>query len=106
VALDYAHTRTDEAGLPLGIVNRDINAARIRMGPHGRVRLTDFGVALSRLAGRLAVGHLPPAAPGRSPLRRARGTAGPRVWEFLVSPHLPVTGILRNRPALTHNALA
>ena len=53
-ALDHAHTRTDEAGLPLGIVNRDINPARIRMGPHGEVRLTDFGVALSRLTGRLA----------------------------------------------------
>jgi serine/threonine-protein kinase len=53
-ALDHAHTRTDDAGLPLGIVNRDINPARIRMGPHGEVRLTDFGVALSRLAGRLA----------------------------------------------------
>jgi serine/threonine-protein kinase len=53
-ALDYAHTRTDDVGLPLGIVNRDINPARIRMGPHGEVRLTDFGVALSRLVGRLA----------------------------------------------------
>ncbi|MCP3138179.1 serine/threonine protein kinase [Pyxidicoccus xibeiensis] len=53
-ALDYAHTRTDDVGLPLGIVNRDINPARIRLGPHGEVRLTDFGVALSRLAGRLA----------------------------------------------------
>lgn len=53
-ALDYAHTRTDDVGLLLGIVNRDINPARIRMGPHGEVRLTDFGVALSRLAGRLA----------------------------------------------------
>lgn len=53
-ALDYAHTRTDDAGVPLGIVNRDVNPARIRMTPHGEVRLTDFGVALSHLAGRLA----------------------------------------------------
>jgi serine/threonine-protein kinase len=53
-ALDYAHTRTDDAGVPLGIVNRDVNPARIRLDPHGQVRLTDFGVALSRLAGRLA----------------------------------------------------
>lgn len=53
-ALDYAHTRTDDAGVPLGIVNRDVNPARIRLEPHGEVRLTDFGVALSRLAGRLA----------------------------------------------------
>jgi serine/threonine protein kinase len=40
--------------VPLGIVNRDINPARIRVGPRGQVRLTDFGVALSHLAGRLA----------------------------------------------------
>jgi len=53
-ALDYAHTRTDDAGVPLRIVNRDVNPARIRMSPHGEVRLTDFGVALSHLAGRLA----------------------------------------------------
>ncbi|RKH78800.1 serine/threonine protein kinase [Corallococcus sp. AB045] len=53
-ALDYAHTRTDEAGLPLGIVNRDVNPGRIRLGPRGEVRMTDFGVALSVLTGRVA----------------------------------------------------
>ncbi|RKH40430.1 serine/threonine-protein kinase [Corallococcus sicarius] len=53
-ALDYAHTRTDEAGLLLGIVNRDVNPGRIRLGPRGEVRMTDFGVALSRLTGRVA----------------------------------------------------
>ncbi|CAM4063420.1 serine/threonine-protein kinase [Corallococcus exiguus] len=53
-ALDYAHTRTDEAGTPLGIVNRDVNPGRIRLGPRGEVRMTDFGVALSRLTGRVA----------------------------------------------------
>ncbi|MCE9669818.1 protein kinase [Myxococcus stipitatus] len=53
-ALAYAHARTDDAGFPLGIVNRDVNPARIRVGPHGEIRLTDFGVAFSRLAGRLA----------------------------------------------------
>ncbi|WP_338867949.1 serine/threonine protein kinase [Myxococcus stipitatus] len=53
-ALAYAHSRADDAGFALGIVNRDVNPARIRLGPHGEVRLTDFGVALSRLSGRLA----------------------------------------------------
>ncbi|NMO13887.1 serine/threonine protein kinase [Pyxidicoccus fallax] len=52
-ALAYAHARTDEAGIPLGIVNRDINPDRIRLEPGGGVKLTDFGVAFSRLAGRL-----------------------------------------------------
>ncbi|WP_338865187.1 serine/threonine protein kinase [Myxococcus stipitatus] len=53
-ALAYAHSRTDDAGIPLGIVNRDVNPTRIRLVPRGGVKLTDFGVALSRLAGRVA----------------------------------------------------
>ncbi|RKG99322.1 serine/threonine protein kinase [Corallococcus sp. CA053C] len=53
-ALDHAHTRTDEAGVPLGIVDRDVNPGRIRLGPRGEVRMTDFGMALSRLTGRVA----------------------------------------------------
>ena len=53
-ALAHAHTRTDDAGVPLGIVNRDINPTHIRLRPGGGVALTDFGVAFSRLGGRLA----------------------------------------------------
>ncbi|NTX57532.1 protein kinase [Myxococcus sp. CA039A] len=53
-ALAYAHERTDDAGIPLGIVNRDVNPTRIRLTPQGGVKLTDFGVAFSRLAGRVA----------------------------------------------------
>ncbi|NOJ95322.1 serine/threonine protein kinase [Corallococcus coralloides] len=53
-ALDHAHTRTDETGTPLGIVHRDVNPGRIRLGSRGEVRLTDFGIALSRLTGRVA----------------------------------------------------
>ncbi|MCP3105576.1 protein kinase [Myxococcus sp. K15C18031901] len=53
-ALAYAHSRADDAGSPLHIVNRDVNPARIRLMPRGGVMLTDFGVALSRMAGRVA----------------------------------------------------
>ncbi|MCP3163346.1 serine/threonine protein kinase [Myxococcus qinghaiensis] len=53
-ALAYAHARTDDAGIPLNIVNRDVNPTRIRLTPRGGVKLTDFGVAFSRLAGRVA----------------------------------------------------
>ncbi|MBZ4375139.1 protein kinase [Corallococcus sp. AS-1-6] len=53
-ALAHAHTRTDDAGNSLGIVNRDINPGCIRLRPGGGVVLTDFGVACSRLQGRLA----------------------------------------------------
>ncbi|WP_223643017.1 protein kinase [Corallococcus sp. EGB] len=51
-ALAHAHTRTDDAGNPLGIVNRDINPGCIRLRPGGGVALTDFGVAFSLLQGR------------------------------------------------------
>ncbi|TSC20320.1 protein kinase [Corallococcus sp. Z5C101001] len=53
-ALAHAHTRTDDAGNSLGIVNRDINPGCIRLRPSGGVALTDFGVACSRLQGRIA----------------------------------------------------
>ncbi|MFB1482805.1 serine/threonine protein kinase [Corallococcus sp. RDP092CA] len=53
-ALAHAHTRTDDAGNSLGIVNRDINPGCIRLRPSGGVALTDFGVACSKLQGRLA----------------------------------------------------
>jgi serine/threonine-protein kinase len=53
-ALHHAHTATDEAGRALAIVHRDLNPERIRLGTRGEVKLTDFGLATSRLAGRVA----------------------------------------------------
>jgi serine/threonine protein kinase len=53
-ALHHAHTRTDAQGRPLGIVHRDVNPARIRLRPSGRVTLTDFALARSLLPGRVA----------------------------------------------------
>lgn len=53
-ALHHAHTRTDEAGRPLGIIHRDISPETIRVGTSGEVKLMDFGVAASLLAGREA----------------------------------------------------
>lgn len=51
-ALHHAHTRTDEAGRPLGIIHRDVSPETIRVGTHGEVKLMDFGVAYSLLPGR------------------------------------------------------
>ncbi len=51
-ALHHAHTLTDDAGQPLSIVHRGVNPQHIRVGHGGEVKLTDFGVAWSRLVHR------------------------------------------------------
>ncbi len=44
-ALDYAHHATDEHGLPLGIVHRDVTPGNILVSVRGDVKITDFGIA-------------------------------------------------------------
>jgi eukaryotic-like serine/threonine-protein kinase len=53
-ALFHAHTLTDAAGRPLGIVHRDVSPRNIHVGTRGHVKLTDFSVAYSKLEGRLS----------------------------------------------------
>jgi serine/threonine-protein kinase len=52
-ALAFAHARSDERGLPLGLVHRDLNPQSIRLGLEGEVKLTDWGDAASNLRGRV-----------------------------------------------------
>ncbi len=52
-ALEYAHRCVDDGGRPLQLVHRAVGPLRIHLGQGGRVKLTNFGAALSELLGRV-----------------------------------------------------
>ncbi len=47
-ALDALHSATDDNGVPLGIVHRDVTAGNCLLGHDGHARLIDLGIASSR----------------------------------------------------------
>ncbi|KFE72524.1 serine/threonine protein kinase [Hyalangium minutum] len=52
-ALEHAHTAKNEKGNPLGIVHRAVDLSHVFVDGEGRVQVSDFGLALSTLKGRV-----------------------------------------------------
>lgn len=46
-ALSYAHTRTNDAGRPMGLVHRDVSPNNLMVSARGEVKLLDFGIVKS-----------------------------------------------------------
>jgi serine/threonine protein kinase len=47
--LDYAHRLCDAEGRPLNVVHRDVSPSNLLLSYEGEVKVTDFGIARSRL---------------------------------------------------------
>ncbi|HET6147070.1 MAG TPA: serine/threonine-protein kinase [Polyangia bacterium] len=48
LALEYAHSKRDREGNPIGIVHRDVSAGNIMVSLEGEVKLFDFGIVKAR----------------------------------------------------------
>lgn len=44
-ALDYAHTRKDDNGQPLGLIHRDVSPSNLIVNESGHLKVIDFGIA-------------------------------------------------------------
>lgn len=47
--LHYAHQATDERGVHLGLVHRDVKPSNLMLNPHGVIKILDFGISKGNL---------------------------------------------------------
>jgi eukaryotic-like serine/threonine-protein kinase len=81
--LHHAHGLLDEAGHPLGIVHRDVNATNVFLGYDGQVKVIDFGLAkATHRASRTAAGVVKGKVAYMSPEQAVGGAVDRRTDVF------------------------